>query len=327
MKKLTLFAFGCLVPILLLSQIPQGFNYQAVARDASGDILASTSLTVRISILQNSTSGPLVWEGYHMITTNSYGLFSIIIGQGTGGLTEFSEINWSSGNFFLKVEVDDGNGMINMGTSQILSVPLALHASTALHSDTAKHATTSEHATTAEALEGAVVPKGSIIMWSGSVDVNGNPLVGGVPDTNWYVCNGNNGTPDLRDRFIIGAGGAYTTGSTGGMESITLSESNLPEHKHYFSRTTSTDGEHVHPHDDRVLDHLNVSRINRYVTLSGTNLVVSVSPSFRTDSPNTDPGGSHDHTVSGNTSSTGDGVAFSILPPYYALAFLMYDPD
>ena len=162
MKKLTLFAFGCLVPILLLSQIPQGFNYQAVARDASGDILASTSLTVRISILQNSTSGPLVWEGYHMITTNSYGLFSIIIGQGTGGLTEFSEINWSSGNFFLKVEVDDGNGMINMGTSQILSVPLALHASTALHSDTAKHATTSEHATTDEALEGAGSREGRI---------------------------------------------------------------------------------------------------------------------------------------------------------------------
>lgn len=72
------------------------------------------------------------------------------------------------------------------------------------------------------------VPVGSIIMWSG--DESNLNLI----PNNWRLCDGTNGTPDLRDRFIVGAGNNYDIGESGGSDSVTLTQDNIPEHSHEF---------------------------------------------------------------------------------------------
>ena len=84
-------------------------------------------------------------------------------------------------------------------------------------------------------MENHLVPPGAIIMWSGSI--NDIPV-------GWALCDGSNGTPDLRDRFIVGAGGAYNPGNTGGAESVTLTVAQMPQHSHGAS--SSSAGSHTH---------------------------------------------------------------------------------
>jgi len=87
--------------------------------------------------------------------------------------------------------------------------------------------------TTAKIATGyGLVPSGFIGMWSGSSS--------NIP-TGWYLCNGENSTPDLRDRFIVGAGNEYSVGSTGGEKTHTLTVGEMPEHSHTYSKATSTD--------------------------------------------------------------------------------------
>ncbi len=125
------FAF-CLLPFAFsYSQVPESFNYQAVARDNTGEVLQSQALYVKIGILSESAAGTLQWEEIHDVTTNDFGLFTIRIGTETnvgGNATEFSAIGWNSATHFLNVQVDAGTGYVDMGTSQLLSVPYALSA-------------------------------------------------------------------------------------------------------------------------------------------------------------------------------------------------------
>lgn len=76
-----------------------------------------------------------------------------------------------------------------------------------------------------EELEKQMVPKGTIVAWFPTPG-NNNPPSG------WQICNGAMGTPDLKDRFIVGAGSSYQTGDKGGLSSIVLNEKNLPPHTH-----------------------------------------------------------------------------------------------
>ncbi|MFN3916094.1 MAG: hypothetical protein ACK4K0_00005, partial [Flavobacteriales bacterium] len=114
--------------------VPQGISYQAVMRDNTGQPLASQAITVRFSVRQNAPNGAIHWQEIHAVTTNQYGLFLANIGQGTstgtGSLASFSAIDWSTGVYFVEVEGNDGGGFVNLGTSQLLSVPYALHART-----------------------------------------------------------------------------------------------------------------------------------------------------------------------------------------------------
>jgi microcystin-dependent protein len=80
-----------------------------------------------------------------------------------------------------------------------------------------------------------LVPQGGIIMWSGSV--------ANIPN-NWQLCDGTNGTPDLRGLFVVGAGGAYAVGATGGANTVTLTQAQIPAHNH----TGSTGGAGGHTH-------------------------------------------------------------------------------
>lgn len=107
---------------------PQKFNYQAVARDASGTLMANKTIGISIT-LANSISTSNFTET-HTVTTNSFGLFSVLIGGGTTTTGSFSSINWSAGQVSISVAIDlNATGTYtSIGSAQLLSVPYALYA-------------------------------------------------------------------------------------------------------------------------------------------------------------------------------------------------------
>ena len=128
------------------------------------------------------------------------------------------------------------------------------------------------------------IPIGGIILWSGSIV--------SIP-LNWSLCNGSNGTPNLTDRFIIGAGNTYSVGITGGSSSMTLTNNELPSHTHpiplrYIDTSVSGGGD------------------TRVTSVGGAPTVSAI-----------------DLSATGTSTATGVGNAFSILPPYYALCYIM----
>ena len=180
------------------------------------------------------------------------------------------------------------------------------------------------------------VPSGGIIMWSGSI--------ASVP-AGWFLCDGANGTPDLRNRFIVGAGSTYAVNATGGADTVALTTAQIPGHTHTFSATTSSAGGHSHTGNTSTASltgSINFGA-NGIPSNSGSGVVSTADPgaanqagfgaggvnrrldinashnhSFTTSSVS-----DHTHTVSGTTASTGGGQAHENRPPYYALAYIM----
>ena len=116
---------------LLSSQVPQGFNYQAIARDGSGTILANLALPVKIDIQTSLTGGTLIYEElFASVTSNSFGLISLVVGTGTqtgGSAASFSAIDWKAQTLYLKTIIQyPGTTWTTMGTSQIWAVPYSL---------------------------------------------------------------------------------------------------------------------------------------------------------------------------------------------------------
>lgn len=136
MKKLfTVLAF-VLLTASVFAQSPEKMNYQAVIRDASDNLVTSQQIGMQISILQGSASGSAIYVETQESSTNTNGLVSIEIGTGAVESGDFTTIDWKNGPYFIKTETDpDGaTGGISYtitGTSQLLSVPYALHAKTA----------------------------------------------------------------------------------------------------------------------------------------------------------------------------------------------------
>ena len=118
------------------------------------------------------------------------------------------------------------------------------------------------------------LPSGIIVMWSGAST--------SIP-TGWLLCNGSNNTPDLRNRFIVGAGSSYSVGATGGEATHTLTIDEMPSHSHELDATTTTSGS----------------------TLNGVYINV------------------RNKGLTFTTDSTGSGSAHENRPPYYALCFIM----
>jgi hypothetical protein len=129
-KTLLIFVSLLFCAITFAQNVPQGMNYQAVARDAGGAELSNQALTIKLSLLVGSSTGTVSWQETHSVTTNNFGLFSVIIGEGTstgsGSSATFSAVNWGSSSHFVKVELDAGSGLVDMGTTKLMSVPYAL---------------------------------------------------------------------------------------------------------------------------------------------------------------------------------------------------------
>jgi hypothetical protein len=132
MKRTILTLLSVLFCAITFAQsVPQGINYQAVARDASGAVLMNQTLTIQFSVISDITTSAVSWQETHTVSTNDYGLYTAIIGGGTttngGSSATFDVIDWGASNHLLKVEVDFGSGYLDMGTTAFMSVPYSLN--------------------------------------------------------------------------------------------------------------------------------------------------------------------------------------------------------
>lgn len=326
---------------MAFAQVPQGINYQAVARDANGAALQGRHILVRLSIRDSTASGTIVYQETDTATTDKFGLFNVVIGYGTPTYGTFNALNWGGNRKYLQVDVDVTNSgtFTNVGISQMVSVPYALYAASAGSSGSGgvtgptgpmgatgatgatgvagpTGATGSDGPTGATGATGPTgpsdgfVPLGGIILWSGSAS--------NIP-AGWHLCDGTGGTPDLRGNFVVGAGGSYNTGDTGGAATHThdipslsvpgMSVPSLTVPGMSFTGTTASAGS---------------ANQDRYAAVNGCCGTYYSTPA-------------HTHTVSGTTAagstsagvtadgstSPGTSAAASSLPPYYALAYIM----
>lgn len=157
-------------------------------------------------------------------------------------------------------------------------------------------------------------PIGTIQMWGGTI--------ASIP-SGWKLCDGTNGTPNLIDRFIVGAGNNYNVGDVGGLDSVQLAQQNLPNYN--LSGTTSSNGSHTHGYrDGYYVEHYTGGFGSEYI--GGGN-----GGSGDTDGDNqyiwykdrvTNSSGAHTHSVSIN--SNGGNLGHENRPPYFALCYIMY---
>ncbi len=120
------------------AQSPQTMNYQAVARRTDGTLIKNQAVSVDIRIRDGSATSQIVYWETDTATTNEYGLFTIAIGSGQVQVgSTLGAINWATGNKYMQVQFDPtgtGNSLVNMGTTQLLTVPYAMYASNSVGS-------------------------------------------------------------------------------------------------------------------------------------------------------------------------------------------------
>jgi hypothetical protein len=129
---------NCLLFVLLFvsfglyAQVPEYISYQAVVRDASNQLQKNQPVGIRVTILQGSEQGTSVYSETHATTTNVNGLMTLLVGKGQTETGSFASIDWSSGVYFVKTEIDPagGSNFSMVSVTQLLSVPFALYAKT-----------------------------------------------------------------------------------------------------------------------------------------------------------------------------------------------------
>lgn len=130
MKKLLLSITVLFSIQLSVAQAPYKFNYQGSARNNSGVAIASQTIALRISILDQTSTGAVVYSETQSTVTNAFGLYNVTIGNGTPVSGSITAVNWAGGDKYMKVEMDPAGGTayVNLGTSQLLSVPYAVRS-------------------------------------------------------------------------------------------------------------------------------------------------------------------------------------------------------
>lgn len=131
MKQLFLSFLFLVFATYLLAQAPQAINYQGIARNASGVAYAGQQINVRLSIHTGTPDGSIEYSETRNVTTNQFGLFTVQIGSAGASNIQgsFAAVNWNAGNKFLQTEISiNGQPYINLGTTQMMSVPFAIHS-------------------------------------------------------------------------------------------------------------------------------------------------------------------------------------------------------
>jgi len=124
MKKITLLLVLFLATVTFAQQ---GINYKALIKDSGGNVVASTAITVQFIIYEGAGETTIAYQETHMPTTDANGIIILNIGKGTTS-DVFADIDWAADEHFLNTQIDTGDGLTNMGTTQFMAVPYSLHA-------------------------------------------------------------------------------------------------------------------------------------------------------------------------------------------------------
>ncbi|MDH4156684.1 MAG: phage tail protein [candidate division Zixibacteria bacterium] len=189
--------------------VPQLINYQGRLTDSEGEPI-SDIVALTFTIYDDSTGGNVKWTEAHATVVVENGLFNVLLGS----VNPILDTVFSGSSRYLGIKVDTGAEITPR--SRLVSVGYAIHANKA---DTADYASAGA----------ADIPTGLIVMWSGTL--------ANIP-TGWALCDGSNGTPDLRNRFIYGVNTGENPGSVGGNS----------DHTHAYSHTHSNDHTHSNSH-------------------------------------------------------------------------------
>ena len=164
--------------------VPRGFSYQAVARDAGGQLLNRRNVAVRFALRSGSPQGQIVYAEIHNVQTDEFGLFSLNIGRGTPVAGQFGAVHWASGNVYLQVEIDPNGGQnyVSMATVELMTVPFAMVADTVLRggAGTVSEPPLTGTGTSANPFRIAPGATGNVLVWTGT-----RWEAGAAPDAGW----------------------------------------------------------------------------------------------------------------------------------------------
>jgi microcystin-dependent protein len=180
--------------------------------------------------------------------------------------------------------------------------------------------------TSTQAVLNTTFPAGGIVIWSGAEAA--------IP-TGWVLCNGSNSTPDLREKFVMGAG-TTAVNTTGGTNSLTIATANLPSHTHAISLTSGAGGSHTHSISDAGA-HSHTFNVSGSPGSDSNNFDVdnhnngntggdSASKTTSSVAAHTHTIGSesaHTHAISGTSAATGGATAIDNRPLYFSLCYIM----
>lgn len=156
------------------------------------------------------------------------------------------------------------------------------------------------------------MPVGGIILWSGAENA--------IPN-NWHLCDGTNGTPDLRNRFVVGAGSSYDVDDTGGEATHILSINEMPSHSHTANINIDSSNIKI---GDANWNNSTLKNIAQDIVSPISSSIKGLN--FMGDNDNYL---NHTHTISGNfnvntsINNTGNSQPHNNMPPYYALCYIM----
>lgn len=129
MKKVFLtIATIMMLAVSAAASVPETFKYQALIRNDDGSALTNKEITLQIKIHKGSATGDILYSETHSATTSESGIAYINIGEGDSGNMRLGDLNWADDEYFMQVEINKGNGFVDLGTQQILSVPYAQFA-------------------------------------------------------------------------------------------------------------------------------------------------------------------------------------------------------
>lgn len=268
-----------LYAVAAVANVPERMTYQGVLVDADGVALGQSSpenYDVVFAIYEEKNGGLPIWGEQQTVTVDK-GYFSVLLGEGAAaaGITNppiSRAFVGESHERYIGITVkgigQGGTDLDILPRLQLVTSPFAFKAY-------------------------GTVPLGGIIMWSGAVEE--------IP-AGWALCDGSGDTPDLRSRFIVGAGvtangDQYDPGATGGSDQVTLTTDQMPSHNH--SGTTGSRSRY-HPSGN--------------TTVAADNSLTSAKSAGGTRYTQ-----SHDHSIP----SQGGNQAHENRPPYYAMAFIM----
>ena len=223
--------------------VPNEIRYNGKLKEYK--VAANGTKQMNFKFYSEETGGTAIWESGTQSVKVSSGMFTYIIRP------DNPKVDWRNKDIYLEIVID-GNTL--SPREKLLSVPYSLHSQLSQHSQTAENILIVEGKefsvtigdkqkfsvnkdnvkfTDENNIEFYMVPKGAIVIWSGSVDK--------IP-AGWALCDGSEGTPDLRNKFVLGSGDKYSVGQSGGEEEHTLTVNEMPSHSHEISRTFSGGG-------------------------------------------------------------------------------------